>query len=600
MKTQILLLDDHVAEALESLEDMGVTLEDDHRRRHEYTVRLAWDPAEPIDIELVTNPTDRLTPRTVREWLDKSLEAGHIRPDLVFIDDQWGKGPDEAMAGQKILLPMLAGKLPEAWFFLFTAHDEQEDRINALSEHLRHSHANFGQRVFLLGKGNRFLLQTLISAYLGYIWSRDDARQQKVRNAELEQELRHQLDYRKCQRIVSKSAAFKSVFQQAQDVAPTQVPVLITGDSGTGKELVARAIHGMSPRKDKPFVPVNCGAITETLLESELFGHVKGSFTGAVSDKKGMFEAAEGGTLFLDEIGEMLPAAQVKLLRILESDTFIRVGGTEEKTADVRVIAATNQRIDEALKSGRLREDLFHRLNVVHLVLPALRERPEDIPLLAEEYLREFCAKHGKKVQSISGPARQVMFNYAWPGNCRELRNAMESVVLFNQSGTVDIADLPASIAQTDSLRPSDVEIDCANSGTVAFHVQDAVGWLEEISLPKLKKLCEDIWNSNGQCIGNNPDNIVGTLAHSPHYLRAVLAAFWHALSDRQDTFNRLFGFLLPPRKTMDVRLYLSNKTVPNYPKVFPAGRGRKKYGISDLKADGEDLANAGFELYLR
>jgi len=246
--------------------------------------------------------------------------------------------------------------------------------------------------------------------------------------------------------ILGRSDPMQHVFATIQTVAATNSTVLIAGESGTGKELVARAVHFNSLRRDRPFVAVNCGAVPETLLESELFGHVRGAFTGALTNKKGLVEAAEGGTIFLDEIGEMAPPMQVKLLRVLQDHRFRRLGGTEEQQADVRVIAATNQDLPKTVAEGRFREDLYYRLNVLSIKLPPLRDRVEDIPLLAEHFLEHFVTQMGKRVRTISAEAMQLLQAHAWPGNVRELQNAIERAVALEQTEAILPETLPDEV----------------------------------------------------------------------------------------------------------------------------------------------------------
>jgi two-component system response regulator PilR (NtrC family) len=246
--------------------------------------------------------------------------------------------------------------------------------------------------------------------------------------------------------ILGRSEAMQHVFATIRTVAGTNSTVLISGESGTGKELVARAVHFNSLRRDRPFVAVNCGAVTETLLESELFGHVRGAFTGAHANKKGLVEAAEGGTIFLDEIGEMSPSMQVKLLRVLQDRRFRRVGGTVEVQADVRVIAATNQDLTRMVTEGRFREDLYYRLNVLSITLPPLRDRREDIPLLAEHFRQQFAAQTGKGVRTISAEALRLLETHAWRGNVRELQNAIERAVALEQTEAILPESLPDEV----------------------------------------------------------------------------------------------------------------------------------------------------------
>lgn len=243
--------------------------------------------------------------------------------------------------------------------------------------------------------------------------------------------------------LVGQSAQMRAVFKLVETVSYSSATVLIQGESGTGKELVARAIHFRSPRKDKPFVAVNCSALTDTLLESELFGHVKGSFTGATGNKKGLFEAADGGTIFLDEIGDVPPATQVRLLRVLQEGEVKRVGANEPVKIDVRVIAATNVDLARAKETGKFREDLFYRLNVITVQLPPLRDRPDDVPLLAQHFLRVYAPKIGKKVTGIAPLAMEALTCNRWVGNVRELENVVERAVVLTSNEQIEVEDLP-------------------------------------------------------------------------------------------------------------------------------------------------------------
>ncbi len=246
--------------------------------------------------------------------------------------------------------------------------------------------------------------------------------------------------------ILGRSDAMQVLFSAIETVANTSSTVLISGESGTGKELVARAIHFNSLRRDRPFVAVNCGAVPETLLESELFGHVRGAFTGAHANKKGLMEVAEGGTVFLDEIGEMASSMQVKLLRVLQDRRFRRLGGTDEVQADVRIIAATNQDLPKMVADGRFREDLYYRVNVLPIQVPPLRDRVEDIPLLAEHFLAQFASQMGKHVCTISAPALQLLQDHQWRGNVRELQNAIERAVALERTEAILPETLPDDV----------------------------------------------------------------------------------------------------------------------------------------------------------
>ncbi len=243
--------------------------------------------------------------------------------------------------------------------------------------------------------------------------------------------------------MIGQSAAMQTVFDFIQDVAPTDATILITGETGTGKGLAAKAIHSNSPRKEGPFVGINCGAIPEHLMESELFGHQKGAFTDAKENKKGRLELAHGGTLFLDEIGEITMRMQIDLLRVLEDRVFYRVGGTQPIEADFRVITATNRNLEAAIREGIFREDLYYRVNVISFTMPALRERKEDIPLLADHFLRRFSQETNKPFDGISRDAMDEMMMYEWPGNIRELENAIERAVVVGKGKKIEPGDLP-------------------------------------------------------------------------------------------------------------------------------------------------------------
>jgi DNA-binding NtrC family response regulator len=257
-------------------------------------------------------------------------------------------------------------------------------------------------------------------------------------------------------RMIGSSPEMRKVYQTVEQAAPTSASVLIWGESGTGKELVAQTIHQLSPRAQMPFVPINCAAIPETLLESEIFGHEKGSFTGAVDRREGCFELADRGTLFLDEIAEMTPATQVKLLRVLQERQFRRLGGRTEQAVDVRVIAATNANPADAVKSGSLREDLFYRLNVFAIQLPPLRHRKDDLPLLIQAFLADFNARNNKSVSAVDAAAMRILEQYNWPGNVRELRNVIERAVILSSGEFIDPKHLPPLVTNSpDVAKPT-------------------------------------------------------------------------------------------------------------------------------------------------
>ncbi|MBE3072597.1 MAG: sigma-54-dependent Fis family transcriptional regulator [Acidobacteria bacterium] len=257
-------------------------------------------------------------------------------------------------------------------------------------------------------------------------------------------------------RMIGHSPGMRNIYQTIEQAAPTGASVLIWGESGTGKELVAQTVHQLSPRAAMPFVAINCAAIPETLLESEIFGHEKGAFTGATDRRQGCFELADRGTLFLDEIAEMTPTTQVKLLRVLQEQTFRRLGGRQELRVDVRIIAATNANPAEAVQRGKLREDLYYRLNVVSIAIPPLRQRKEDLPLLVQAFLHEFTAKVDKPIAAVDHEAMRALEQYGWPGNVRELRNVIERATILATGQFIEPRHLPpALIAAGETVRPS-------------------------------------------------------------------------------------------------------------------------------------------------
>ncbi|HWN82891.1 MAG TPA: sigma-54 dependent transcriptional regulator, partial [Candidatus Udaeobacter sp.] len=259
------------------------------------------------------------------------------------------------------------------------------------------------------------------------------------------------------QNLTGNSAVMAAIYDRIQQIAPTRATVLLTGETGTGKELVASAIHHNSLRRDEAFVKLNCAALAEGVIESELFGHEQGAFTSATRTRKGRFEIADGGTLFLDEITEITPPIQAKLLRVLQEREFERVGGSTTLRVDVRLIAATNRNLEAEVRSGRFREDLYYRLNVVSIQLPPLRERREDIPLLVEAFIREFNEEHVKQVRGVSKGAIDILSRYSWPGNVRELKNAVEGMVLFAEGGhLLGVDDLPDTLRDSTAAAPGE------------------------------------------------------------------------------------------------------------------------------------------------
>ncbi len=303
-------------------------------------------------------------------------------------------------------------------------------------------------------------------------------------NKSLKSELRDKYDF---SNLLGNSDAMKYIYDLIKKTAPTRTNILIYGESGTGKELVARAIHFNSPRKDKPFVTVNCGAIPQSLIESELFGHEKGSFTGATATKQGLFEAAHRGTIFLDEIGELPLSMQVKLLRVIQERNFLRVGGTETVEVDVRVTAATNRNLEEEVKKGNFREDLYYRLNVIQIPLPCLRQRKADIPLLAEHFLRKYAKETGKDIRRISGRAMEVLMAYDYYGNVRELENIIERSVALEAGQEIQAESLPGNVlhprSEREKFSPEEADSNLEQGAGIAL--DDVVGNFEKDLLLK-------------------------------------------------------------------------------------------------------------------
>jgi transcriptional regulator with PAS, ATPase and Fis domain len=265
--------------------------------------------------------------------------------------------------------------------------------------------------------------------------------------------------------MISQNPQMHKIFDLVRKIANTRSAVLLRGETGTGKELLARAIHNLSERRDKPFIPVDCGALTETLLESELFGHVKGAFTGATQDKKGLFELAQEGVVFLDEIGHISLGIQAKLLRVLQDGQIKRVGEAESRHVDVRLISATNEDLEKAIKEDRFREDLYYRLNVVPIWIPPLRERKEDIALLSERFVRKYNGLEKKSLRGVSGDVLKILMNYEWPGNVRELENLIHRAVVMERGPEVLAEDLPENMRAPETAEQRDIL-----SRTINYH----------------------------------------------------------------------------------------------------------------------------------
>ena len=295
--------------------------------------------------------------------------------------------------------------------------------------------------------------------------------------------------------IVGKSKQMKKIYDLIEKVSPSKASVLITGPSGTGKELIAKAIHYRSDRKDRPFISINCGALTETLLESELFGHEKGAFTGAIAMKKGRFELADGGTLFLDEVGDMPAPLQVKLLRVLQEMEFERVGGTKTIQVDVRIISASNRNIKEDVAEGAFREDLYYRLNVIHMEVPSLKERADDIPLLVSHFIAKYSQSDTTAVE-LAPEVWKTLYSYPWPGNVRELENIIERALVLNSSGTITITDLP------DELTGAETQFDVDRFIPSNVTMPEALEKIEEKLLRRALAQCNNVQSHAAKTLG--------------------------------------------------------------------------------------------------
>ena len=351
-------------------------------------------------------------------------------PDAVLTDLKM-----PGMDGMTLVRRILAQE-PSPVCILLTAYGDVETAVEAMKA---------GAYDFLTKPVNLDRLEVLL---------RRAIRSQKLEasNERLQKELdaKYGLD-----QIIGQSPNMEAVFDTIRQVAPSKATVMIQGESGTGKELVAHALHRLSPRAENPFVAVHCAALSDTLLESELFGHEKGSFTGANEMRKGRFEMADGGTLFLDEIGEIEPATQIKLLRVLEERSFERVGGTNRIEVDTRLLAATNRDLRQMVEDGTFREDLFFRLNVVQLKLPPLRDRRQDVSLLLNHYLRQFSEENAREIEGFTADAVEALTRYTWPGNIRELRNVVERMVVLSRGDKLTLRDVPTEVREDTTSKPT-------------------------------------------------------------------------------------------------------------------------------------------------
>jgi two-component system response regulator AtoC len=405
LKTRILIVDDEM-DALDLMEELFL--------KHGYETFTARNGIEALNI------------------------INDNEPDILISDMVMPE-----MDGIK-LLDVITKKHPEIAVIMITAHGTIETAVETMK------------------KGARdYILKPLrLDEILAKVETISQLKSLMKENQYLREKLSQKYNFNN---IIGKNGKMLELFDLIKDIAKTNSTILITGDSGTGKELIANAIHFNSDRIKKPFVKVNCGVLAENLLESELFGHVKGSFTGAIRDKLGRFEISNGGTIFLDEIGDISPNMQLKLLRVLQEGEFERVGGTETIKVDVRIIAATNRDLAGMMMKGEFRQDLYYRLNVIPLEVPPLRERKDDIPLLISHFLQKFNKQFNKRIDVIEDDAMKYLQNYSWPGNIRELENLIERSVVLNKTGRLTTKDFPPYVIKLDG----EMQVDLDTSGTL-------------------------------------------------------------------------------------------------------------------------------------
>jgi DNA-binding NtrC family response regulator len=422
MKERLLIVDDekHIREGLEK----ALTLDG-------YDVKLASDGQAALDM----------------------IEEGSV--DLIITDLKMPR-----LSGEELMKETL-DRYPYLPVIILTGHGTIENAVDAM----RNGAYDFITKPLNIDKLSLIVKRALENSSL------------RRQNRELLNQLKKKYSF---ESIIGKSAPMKKVFETIELVAPSRANVLIYGESGTGKEMIADAIHHNSPRREKSYIKVHCAAIPETLLESELFGHEKGAFTGAIATKRGRFELANKGTIFLDEIGEISQQMQVKLLRVVQQREFERVGGEAPIKVDVRIISATNKNLKEEIESGNFREDLYYRLDVVSIHVPPLRDRRDDIPLMVHKFIEEFARENNKTVGGITNPALQALVSYRWPGNVRELRNVIESTVVLTKNEIITDQDIPSYITAKDevsSLRlPAGISMSEAEKQLILFTLDNSGG----------------------------------------------------------------------------------------------------------------------------
>ncbi len=386
-------------------------------------ILIVDDEVDALELMKELMETRGYEPVTAQNGLEALNLIRETEPDIVISDIRMPE-----MDGMQ-LLEEVSKKYPGLPVIMVTAHGTIETAVEAMK----------------MGAKDYILKPLRLDEILTKIETIAQLRNLVKENEYLRSKLASRFDFKN---IIGKSEKMMDLFKLILDVAPTSTSVLIQGENGTGKELIANAIHFSSPNVKKPFIKLNCGVLVETLLESELFGHVKGAFSGAIKDKIGRFEMANGGTLFLDEIGEISQNMQVKLLRVLQEGEFERVGGTETLKVDVRIIAATNKNLEEEIEKGNFRQDLFYRLNVIPIYVPPLRERKEDIRLLVDHFLEKYTKTYNKSVERVGDDVIAALEEYEWPGNIRELENMIERAMVLNKTGKLTIDAFPENITR--------------------------------------------------------------------------------------------------------------------------------------------------------
>lgn len=430
MKTRILIVDDEV-DALELMDELFL--------KHGYETHTARNGVAALEI--------------IRDKEPDILISDMVMPE---------------MDGLK-LLDIVSKKYSDVSVIMITAHGTIETAVEAMKK----------------GAKDYILKPLRLDEILAKVETIAQLKSLMKENQYLREKLSQKYNFNN---IIGKNGKMLELFDLIKDIAKTNSTVLITGDSGTGKELIANAIHFNSERIKKPFVKVNCAVLAENLLESELFGHIKGAFTGAIRDKLGRFELANGGTIFLDEIGDISPNMQLKLLRVLQEGEFERVGGTETIKVDVRIIAATNRDLGALMQEGNFRQDLYYRLNVIPLEVPPLRERKDDIPLLITHFLEKFNTQFNKKIELIDDDVMQCLQNYSWPGNIRELENLVERAVVLNKSGKLTLKDFPPYVVHQEAKVDLEVDLDSSLTDIVdTYEKQIILKALRENNFNKLR-----------------------------------------------------------------------------------------------------------------